>query len=142
MKDRKQWAEPPKTFGTTRTKRVKVSLSADEMNGDNITVIFSDAAGAEWYDLTVNIQTITAGRQFEDLALASTLGTPAGASVSADIADLPTVAEFEARTLVAARAGYRAEALLEAAGDAASDDRSSASRGSTMASTSDARSGP
>ncbi len=30
------------------------------------------------------------------------LGAPAGASVSADIADLPTVAEFNARTLVAA----------------------------------------
>lgn len=30
------------------------------------------------------------------------LGAPAGASVSADIADLPTVSEFEARTLVAA----------------------------------------
>ena len=30
------------------------------------------------------------------------LGAPAGASVSADIADLPTVAEFNARTLIAA----------------------------------------
>lgn len=30
------------------------------------------------------------------------LGAPAGASVSADIADVPTVSEFEARTLVAA----------------------------------------
>jgi len=30
------------------------------------------------------------------------LGAPAGASVSADLADLPTVAEFEARTLVSA----------------------------------------
>jgi len=30
------------------------------------------------------------------------LGAPAGASVSADIADLPTVAEFEARTIAAA----------------------------------------
>jgi hypothetical protein len=39
------------------TKRVKVTLSAAEMNGDNITVIFSDAAGAEWCDLIVNIQT-------------------------------------------------------------------------------------
>lgn len=39
------------------TKRVKVSLSAAEMNGDNITIIFSDAAGAEWCDLIVNIQT-------------------------------------------------------------------------------------
>jgi len=39
------------------TKRVKVTLSQAETNGDNITIIFSDAAGAEWCDLTVNIQT-------------------------------------------------------------------------------------
>lgn len=39
------------------TKRLKVNLSASEMNGDNITVIFSDVAGAEWCDLAVNIQT-------------------------------------------------------------------------------------
>lgn len=48
------------------TKRLKVSLSAAEMNGDNVTVIFSDAAGAEWYDLEVNIQ--TSARQVDDLA--------------------------------------------------------------------------
>lgn len=48
------------------TKRVKVALSSAEMNGDNVTVIFSDAAGAEWCDLTVNIQ--TAARQIDDLA--------------------------------------------------------------------------
>lgn len=41
------------------TKRVKVSMSAAEMNGDNITVIFSDASGSEWCDLIVNIQTVT-----------------------------------------------------------------------------------
>jgi len=35
-------------------------------------------------------------------ALASVLGAAVGASISADIANLPTVAEFEARTLVAA----------------------------------------
>ena len=40
------------------TKRVKVSLSAGEMNGDNISVLFSDAAGAEWCDLSLNIQTV------------------------------------------------------------------------------------
>lgn len=61
------------------TKRIKVSLSTSEMNGDNITVIFSDAAGSEWCDLTVNIQT-TAGQ----------------------IDDIPTTAEFEARTLPSA----------------------------------------
>lgn len=54
------------------TKRVKVSLSATEMNGDNITVIFSDAAGAEWCDLTVNIQ--TTARQIDDLAFPATSG--------------------------------------------------------------------
>ena len=47
------------------TKRVKVSLSSDEMNGNNITVIFSDAAGAEWCDLIINIQ--TAANQIDDV---------------------------------------------------------------------------
>ena len=61
------------------TKRVKVSLSAAEMNGDNITVIFSDASGGEWCDLLINIQ--TADRQ---------------------INDLPTTTEFEARTIASA----------------------------------------
>src|SRR3990167_6060382 len=41
------------------TKRIKVTLSASEMNGDNMTVIFSDAAGAEWDDMTVNIQPLS-----------------------------------------------------------------------------------
>lgn len=54
------------------TKRIKVSLSAAEMNGDNITVIFSDASGNEWADLTINIQ--TTNRQIDDL---STLGAGA-----------------------------------------------------------------
>ena len=39
------------------TKRVKVTLSQAETNGDNLTIVFSDAAGAEWCDLTINIQT-------------------------------------------------------------------------------------
>jgi len=42
------------------TKRVKVTLTASEMNGDNITVIFSDVAGDEWCDQVVNIQTTAA----------------------------------------------------------------------------------
>lgn len=39
------------------TKRVKVTLSQAETNGDNLTIVFSDAAGDEWCDLTVSIQT-------------------------------------------------------------------------------------
>ncbi len=50
------------------TKRVKVTLSASEMNGDNITVIFSDAAGDEWCDLIINIQ--TAAGQIDDIPTA------------------------------------------------------------------------
>lgn len=45
---------------------VKVTLSASEMNGDNVTVVFSDAAGDEWYDLVINLQTAT--KQFDDLS--------------------------------------------------------------------------
>ncbi len=54
------------------TDRVKVSLSAGEMNGDRITVIFSDAAGAEWADLLIDIPTTT--RQIDDLAFPATSG--------------------------------------------------------------------
>lgn len=48
------------------TKRVKISLSAAEMNGDRISVIFSDAAGAEWADLFIDMPTSV--RQIDDLA--------------------------------------------------------------------------
>lgn len=44
----------------TIVKTLKVNLSAAEMNGDNIIVLFSDAAGNEWCDLLLNIQTTTA----------------------------------------------------------------------------------
>jgi hypothetical protein len=62
------------------TRRVKVSLSSDEMNGDNITVIFADASGAEWCDLTINLQ--TASKQFDDIA------------TQTSVDDLPTNAEL------------------------------------------------
>lgn len=64
------------------SKLVKVTLSADEMNGDNIAVIFSDAAGAEWKDLTVSIHTVVA--QIDDIY--TRIGAPVAASISADIA--------------------------------------------------------
>ena len=44
---------------------VKFTLSTSEMNGDNVTVVCVDAAGAEWDDLVINIQ--TAVRQIDDL---------------------------------------------------------------------------
>lgn len=36
---------------------VKVTVSATEMNGDNIAIVFHDAAGDEWCDLGINIPT-------------------------------------------------------------------------------------
>ncbi len=44
----------PAVVGTT--KSVKVIVSAAEMKADNVTILFSDAAGAEWSDQLVNIQ--------------------------------------------------------------------------------------
>lgn len=41
-------------------KLVKVTLSATETQADNVTVIFSDAAGGEWCDLVYNVQTNSA----------------------------------------------------------------------------------
>ena len=35
---------------------VKIDLSATEMTADNVTVVCSDAAGAEWCDLVFNLQ--------------------------------------------------------------------------------------
>jgi len=54
------------------TDRVKVSLSAAEMNGDRISVIFSDAAGAQWTDLFIDIPTSV--RQIDDLAFPTVTG--------------------------------------------------------------------
>lgn len=57
---------------TPGTFSVKFSLSGSEMTGDNILVVASDAAGAEWCDQCWNIQ--TAPRGIADLAFPTTSG--------------------------------------------------------------------
>jgi hypothetical protein len=63
---------------------------------------------ADYFDWTTdhvaNVTTVAtlAGHTAQTGDSFARLGAPAGASVSADIADIPTVAEFNARTLVAA----------------------------------------
>ena len=47
-------------------RSVMIDLSSGEMNGDNIVVQCVDAAGAEWCDLCLGIQTTS--RQIDDLA--------------------------------------------------------------------------
>src|SRR5215510_9301821 len=54
------------------SKLVKIDLSSSEMNGDNIQVVLSDAAGDEWCDCIINIQ--TTARQIDDLAWPTTSG--------------------------------------------------------------------
>jgi hypothetical protein len=64
-------------------KSVKITLSTSEMNGDNITVILSDASGDEWCDLIVNIQ--TTARQIDDLAYPSTSGRAITVSATGEV---------------------------------------------------------
>lgn len=69
-------------------RNVKVSLTDSEMNGDRIVVQFVDAAGGEWDELQAII--ITSANTLEDIIadtndIQTKIGTPAGASVSADI---------------------------------------------------------
>ena len=64
-------------------KAVKVDLSASEMNGDNIQVLFSDAAGAEWADVLINIQ--TSARQIDDLAYPATSGRSLAVDTSGQV---------------------------------------------------------
>ena len=51
---------------------VKITLSISEMTSDNVTVVCIDAAGAEWDDLVINIQ--TAARQIDDLSYPTVSG--------------------------------------------------------------------
>jgi len=64
-------------------KAVQVTLSAGEMNGDNIAVLASDAAGAEWCDRLVSIQTVT--NQADDQAKEVTAEAARVAAVSVDV---------------------------------------------------------
>lgn len=51
---------------------VKITLSQSECNADNLTIEFKDAAGSQWCDLTINLQTVA--RQIDDLAFPTVSG--------------------------------------------------------------------
>lgn len=53
-------------------RAVMIDLSSTEMTADNIVVQCVDAAGAEWCDLFINLQ--TTARQIDDLAYPATTG--------------------------------------------------------------------
>lgn len=82
-------------------KAVKVTLSAAEMEADNITVIFSDAAGDEWCDQIVNIQTSPGGAEAQELGAVE------------DSAFAPTTTEFETTNITEATADhYKGRAII------------------------------
>lgn len=60
------------TAVASATRVLVVALSVAEMTADNVTVLFHDAAGAEWCDLVVNVQ--TTARQIDDLAFPTVSG--------------------------------------------------------------------
>lgn len=57
-------------------RAVMIDLSASEMTADNIVIQCVDAAGAEWCDQLINLQTTAS--QLDDLATAADLATVAG----------------------------------------------------------------
>lgn len=59
-------------------RSVQVDLSATEMTADNVKVVFSDAAGAEWCDLSLLIQ--TTARQVDDLLPTASYAAPLDAA--------------------------------------------------------------
>lgn len=63
---------------------IMVDLSATEMTADNVVVAFIDAAGAEWCDQLVNLQ--TTARQLDDLAYPATSGRPILVDASGNVA--------------------------------------------------------
>lgn len=78
------------------SKLVKIVLSQAETNADNLTIIFNDAAGAEWCDLTINLQTVA--RQIDDLAFPVT----SGRGIDVDASGGVEVGSFQAGAITAA----------------------------------------
>lgn len=95
----------PATAGRTLTVDANGVAEADVMAMKNAALIETvagrlAASVSTFGDVAVPVATAANRNQTGDAY--ARLGSPAGASVSADIANVPTVTEFEARTLVAA----------------------------------------
>lgn len=79
------------------SKIVKVTLSATEMTGDNIMVVFSDASGAEWQDQIWCIP--TSARQIDDLSTVTEAQVNAQCDTALSDYDAPTKTELDAGLL-------------------------------------------
>ena len=70
---------------------VKVTVSATEMNGDNTIIVFSDAAGSEWCDKLICIQTAAQSLDTMDTNI-DDIETDTGTTIPATITTLQTTA--------------------------------------------------
>lgn len=111
-------------------KMVKITLTSTEMTADNVTVVCSDAAGAEWYDLIINIA--TAANQIDDIktdtaAILADTGTDGvvivdGGITAAKIAsDAITAAKIATDAITAAKIAADAIGASELAADAVTE---------------------
>lgn len=64
------------------SRRIKVLLSPAEMTGDNIGILFSDVAGAEWNDLYIHLQTTL--RQIDDIPTTTQINAEVVDAISVD----------------------------------------------------------
>lgn len=100
---------------TQITAGVSITVDLDGVTGFNLaTIVATGGNGFEagkQYGIVITTGTVggvsVVGETVDNFTLEASaaftrLGAPAGASVSADIADVPTVAEFNARTIAAA----------------------------------------
>jgi len=88
-------------FGADMLKVDVHAIDDDETAADNAEAFFDGTGYAGTNNVIPTVSALT-GHTAQTGDNYARLGAPAGASVSADIADVPTVAEFEARTLVTA----------------------------------------
>jgi hypothetical protein len=88
-------------LGTDNLQVDAVEISGDSAAADNLEKDY-DGTGYAKANSTIGTCTTLTGHTAQTGDNFARLGAPAGASVSADIADVPTVAELNARTLVAA----------------------------------------
>lgn len=94
---------------------VKVTVSATEMEADNLVITFIDAAGGEWCDLMVTIQ--TTARQIDDLAFPNT----SGRGIDVDASGGVEVGSFQAGAITAAAVATGAIDADAIAADAANE---------------------
>ncbi len=88
-------------FGADYLHTNVAEISEDATAANNAEAFFDGTGYAGTNNVIPTVTTLT-GHTDQTGDNYARLGAPAGASVSADIADVPTVAEFEARTLVTA----------------------------------------